>query len=221
VMVIEHAERFGLAKLHQLRGRVGRGARASSCLLLYDEPLTASARARLEILRATDDGFRIAEEDLRLRGPGELLGTRQSGLPALRLADLTCHADLLAPARKDARKILELDPGLHGARGHALRVLLRLFGRDDAPGSSAAGPTTAPERSPSSSLPRSSSRDGSGGFADKQQEPEVGLGVLGKKTFTISSRRAPGSPTGRPADDADGAQAAPRTLDQDGLAKGP
>ena len=132
VMVIEHAERFGLAQLHQLRGRVGRGTRASSCLLLYDEPLTASARARLEILRATDDGFRIAEEDLRLRGPGEVLGTRQSGLPALRLADLTCHADLLGPAREDARRILGLDPGLHGVRGHALRVLLRLFERDDA-----------------------------------------------------------------------------------------
>ena len=132
VMVIEHAERFGLAQLHQLRGRVGRGTRASSCLLLYDEPLTASARARLEILRASDDGFRIAEEDLRLRGPGEVLGTRQSGLPALRLADLTCHADLLGPAREDARRILGLDPGLQGVRGRALRVLLRLFEHDDA-----------------------------------------------------------------------------------------
>jgi ATP-dependent DNA helicase RecG len=132
VMVIEHAERFGLAQLHQLRGRVGRGTRASSCLLLYDEPLTASARARLEILRASDDGFRIAEEDLRLRGPGEVLGTRQSGLPALRLADLSRHADLLAPAREDARRLLALDPGLQGARGHALRVLLRFFERDDA-----------------------------------------------------------------------------------------
>jgi ATP-dependent DNA helicase RecG len=132
VMVIEHAERFGLAQLHQLRGRVGRGTRASSCLLLYDEPLTASARARLEILRASDDGFRIAEEDLRLRGPGEVLGTRQSGLPALRLADLTCHADLLGPAREDARRILGLDPGLQGVRGCALRVLLRLFEHDDA-----------------------------------------------------------------------------------------
>ena len=132
VMVIEHAERFGLAQLHQLRGRVGRGTRASSCLLLYDEPLTPSARARLEILRATDDGFHIAEEDLRLRGPGELLGTRQSGAPALRLADLSCHADLLGPAREDARRILQLDPGLYGVRGHALRVLLRLFERDDA-----------------------------------------------------------------------------------------
>jgi ATP-dependent DNA helicase RecG len=132
VIVIEHAERFGLAQLHQLRGRVGRGTRASSCLLLYDEPLTVAARARLETLRASDDGFRIAEEDLRLRGPGEVLGTRQSGLPALRLADLSRHADLLAPAREDARRLLALDPGLQGARGHALRVLLRLFERDDA-----------------------------------------------------------------------------------------
>ncbi len=129
VMVIEHAERFGLAQLHQLRGRVGRGTRASSCLLLYDEPLTAAGRARLEVLRTTEDGFRIAEEDLRLRGPGEVLGARQSGLPALRLADLACHADLLAPARDEARRILGLDPGLHDARGGALRILLRLFER--------------------------------------------------------------------------------------------
>jgi ATP-dependent DNA helicase RecG len=129
VMVIEHAERFGLAQLHQLRGRVGRGTRPSSCLLLYDEPLSAAGRARLEVLRTTEDGFRIGEEDLRLRGPGEVLGTRQSGLPALRLADLACHADLLAPARAEARRILALDPGLHQARGGAARILLRLFER--------------------------------------------------------------------------------------------
>ncbi|HEX5077702.1 MAG TPA: ATP-dependent DNA helicase RecG, partial [Geminicoccaceae bacterium] len=132
VMVIEHAERFGLAQLHQLRGRVGRGAGRSSCLLLYGQPLGAAARARLEILRATEDGFRIAEEDLRLRGPGELLGSRQSGLPALILADLAAHADLLAPARDDARAIVATDPGLTGARGPALRALLRLFERDRA-----------------------------------------------------------------------------------------
>jgi ATP-dependent DNA helicase RecG len=132
VIVIEHAERFGLAQLHQLRGRVGRGARASSCLLLYQEPLGATGRARLEVLRATDDGFRIAEEDLRLRGPGEVLGTRQSGLPALRLADLAVHADLLAPARADARRILALDRGLQSPRGRALRLLLRLFEREGA-----------------------------------------------------------------------------------------
>jgi ATP-dependent DNA helicase RecG len=130
VMVIEHAERFGLAQLHQLRGRVGRGTQRSSCLLLYGEPLGAAARARLEILRATEDGFRIAEEDLRLRGPGELLGSRQSGLPALILADLAAHADLLAPARDDARAIVAGDPGLIGPRGPALRQLLQLFERD-------------------------------------------------------------------------------------------
>jgi ATP-dependent DNA helicase RecG len=130
VMVIEHAERFGLAQLHQLRGRVGRGTRGSSCLLLYGEPLGAAARARLEILRRTEDGFRIAEEDLRLRGPGELLGSRQSGLPALLLADLAAHADLLAPARDDARAIVAKDPGLRNRRGQALRQMLQLFERE-------------------------------------------------------------------------------------------
>jgi ATP-dependent DNA helicase RecG len=130
VMVIEHAERFGLAQLHQLRGRVGRGAGRSSCLLLYGTPLGAAARARLEIMRATEDGFRIAEEDLRLRGPGELLGSRQSGLPALILADLAAHADLLAPARDDARSVVAHDPDLSGPRGRALRQLLQLFERD-------------------------------------------------------------------------------------------
>ena len=129
VIVIEHAERFGLAQLHQLRGRVGRGTRPSSCLLLYDEPLTAAGRARLEVLRTTEDGFRIAEEDLRLRGPGEVLGTRQSGLPRCAWRTWTCHADLLAPARDEARRILALDPGLHEARGGAVRILLRLFER--------------------------------------------------------------------------------------------
>jgi ATP-dependent DNA helicase RecG len=132
IMVVEHAERFGLAQLHQLRGRVGRGDRASSCLLLYQPPLGETARARLEILRETDDGFRIAEEDLRLRGAGELLGTRQSGLPAFRLADLTAHQDLLFAARDDARLILERDPDLATPRGKALRILLYLFERDAA-----------------------------------------------------------------------------------------
>ena len=132
VMVIEHAERFGLAQLHQLRGRVGRGAEAAACLLLYAPPLTQMARARLEILRETDDGFRIAEEDLRLRGAGELLGTRQSGLPAFRLADLTAHGDLLAAARDDAKLIIDRDPDLDQPRGRALRTLLYLFERDAA-----------------------------------------------------------------------------------------
>jgi ATP-dependent DNA helicase RecG len=129
VIVIEGAERFGLAQLHQLRGRVGRGTRRSSCLLLYGEPLGATARARLRTLRATDDGFQIAEEDLRLRGPGELLGTRQSGLPALRLADLAAHGDLIEPARDEARAIIAADPRLASPRGRALRRLLRLFDR--------------------------------------------------------------------------------------------
>jgi ATP-dependent DNA helicase RecG len=127
VIVIEQAERFGLAQLHQLRGRVGRGTRPSSCLLLYGEPLGPIARARLQVMRATDDGFRIAEEDLRLRGPGEVLGSRQSGLPALRLADLGAHASLLGPARDDVRLCLDRDPRLESPRGRALRQLLRLF----------------------------------------------------------------------------------------------
>ena len=132
VMVIEHAERFGLAQLHQLRGRVGRGAATSSCLLLYAAPLGETARKRIEILRETEDGFRIAEEDLRLRGAGEVLGTRQSGLPEFRLADIAAHEDLLAAATDDARIILERDPELASERGQALRVLLYLFERDAA-----------------------------------------------------------------------------------------
>ena len=132
VMVIEHAERFGLAQLHQLRGRIGRGQEASTCLLLYATPLGETARARLAILRETDDGFRIAEEDFRLRGPGELLGTRQSGLPDFRLADLAVHQELLAAARDDARLALERDPELKSPRGQAIRTLLYLFERDAA-----------------------------------------------------------------------------------------
>ncbi len=132
VMVIEHAERFGLAQLHQLRGRIGRGMERSTCLLLYQGPLGETARSRIQILRETDDGFRIAEEDLRLRGAGELLGTRQSGFPEFRLADLALHGELLAVARDDARLILGTDPDLTGPRGPALRVLLYLFERDAA-----------------------------------------------------------------------------------------
>jgi ATP-dependent DNA helicase RecG len=132
IMVIEHAERFGLAQLHQLRGRVGRGEASSHCILLYASPLNETARARLSILRETDDGFRIAEEDLRLRGPGELLGVRQSGLPGFRLADLAVHADLLPVAADDARLILSRDPDLASVRGQALRLLLHLFEREQA-----------------------------------------------------------------------------------------
>jgi len=132
IMVIEHAERFGLAQLHQLRGRVGRGDGASSCILLYHGPLGETAGARLSVLRETEDGFRIAEEDLKLRGEGEVLGTRQSGMPGFRLANLSAHADLLEIARTDARNILETDPGLASPRGAALRMLLYLMRRDEA-----------------------------------------------------------------------------------------
>ncbi|HEY2444282.1 MAG TPA: ATP-dependent DNA helicase RecG [Rhizomicrobium sp.] len=132
IMVIEHAERFGLAQLHQLRGRVGRGTERAICLLVYQPPLGGTAKARLKTLRETNDGFVIAEEDLRLRGAGELLGTRQSGMPVFRLADLAQHGDLLAAARDDARMIVQRDPELTSTRGEALRVLLYLFERDEA-----------------------------------------------------------------------------------------
>ena len=132
VMVIEHAERFGLAQLHQLRGRIGRGERPSTCLLLYGQPLTETARARLKIIRETEDGFRISEEDLKIRGAGEMLGTRQSGMPQFKIADIAFHGDLLATARNDARLILDRDPELKTPRGEALRVLLYLFERDAA-----------------------------------------------------------------------------------------
>ncbi|MBT3909887.1 MAG: ATP-dependent DNA helicase RecG [Rhodospirillaceae bacterium] len=132
VMVVEHAERFGLAQLHQLRGRIGRGAAASTCLLLYAQPLSEMARARLTIMRETDDGFKIAEEDLRLRGAGELLGTRQSGMPEFKLADLQVHAELLAAARDDATLLLSRDPELTSERGQAVRTLLYLFERETA-----------------------------------------------------------------------------------------
>jgi ATP-dependent DNA helicase RecG len=132
IIVIEHAERFGLAQLHQLRGRVGRGSKPSVCLLLYKSPLGAIARERLAIMRETEDGFRIAEEDLRLRGGGEILGTRQSGMPGFRIARSDIHADLMEMARDDARLIVDTDPDLAGTRGEALRVLLYLFGRDEA-----------------------------------------------------------------------------------------
>ncbi len=132
VMVIEHAERFGLAQLHQLRGRIGRGSAKSTCLLMYAGNASETARQRLTIMRETDDGFRIAEEDLRLRGAGELLGTRQSGLPEFRLADLVQHADLMEAARDDTQLILMRDKDLLTPRGQALRALLYLFERDAA-----------------------------------------------------------------------------------------
>ncbi len=132
IMVIEHAERFGLAQLHQLRGRVGRGSKQSSCVLLYKDPLGETAKRRLSVMRETEDGFVIAEEDLKLRGEGELLGTRQSGTPGFQVARIDIHADLLEAARDDARLILSRDPDLQGERGEALRLLLYLFGRDEA-----------------------------------------------------------------------------------------
>ena len=132
IMVIEHAERFGLAQLHQLRGRVGRGAAQSTCLLLYRTPLGDTAKRRLATLRETDDGFRIAEEDLALRGEGEILGTRQSGMPGFKLALPGIHRDLLETARRDAALIVSTDPELHSERGRALRVLLHLFEREEA-----------------------------------------------------------------------------------------
>ncbi|WP_054308733.1 ATP-dependent DNA helicase RecG [Mesorhizobium sp. 1M-11] len=132
IIVIEHAERFGLAQLHQLRGRVGRGSKPSSCVLLYKDPLGETAKRRLSVMRETEDGFVIAEEDLKLRGEGELLGTRQSGTPGFQVARIDAHADLLEAARDDARLILSRDPELQGERGEALRLLLYLFGRDEA-----------------------------------------------------------------------------------------
>lgn len=132
LMVIEDAERFGLAQLHQLRGRIGRGTERGRCLLLYAPPLSGTARQRLQTLCDTDDGFLIAERDLALRGAGEVLGTRQAGMPQTRLADLAVHGELLAAARDDARLILATDPELAGPRGAALRVLLYLFERDSA-----------------------------------------------------------------------------------------
>jgi len=132
IMVIEQAERFGLAQLHQLRGRVGRGDRPSHCLLMYKPPLGETARARLEILRETNDGFRIAEEDLRLRGEGDVMGVRQSGVPGFRIALPELHGELLQMARDEAQVILAQDAGFKSRRAEALRHLLYLFGRDDA-----------------------------------------------------------------------------------------
>ena len=131
VMIIEHAERFGLSQLHQLRGRVGRGSDRSTCLLLYGARLGKTAKARLSIMRETEDGFIISEEDLKLRGAGEVLGTRQSGLPNFKIASLEDHHHLIPMARDDARLILEKDPALSSERGKNLRILLYLFERDE------------------------------------------------------------------------------------------
>lgn len=132
VMVIEHAERFGLAQLHQLRGRIGRGEKASTCLLLYANPLSQTAKARLTVMRETQDGFKIAEKDLTLRGAGEVLGTKQSGLQEFKIADLSVDRDLLTMARNDAKYIMNIDDGLSSERGKALRLLLYLFHKDEA-----------------------------------------------------------------------------------------
>jgi ATP-dependent DNA helicase RecG len=132
IMVIEHAERFGLAQLHQLRGRVGRGSRESFCMLLYKAPLGENARQRLDMMERTEDGFLIAEKDLELRGGGEVLGARQSGMPEFRVAEVPAFAELLAAARDDSRLILSQDPELKSPRGEALRLLLYLFECDEA-----------------------------------------------------------------------------------------
>lgn len=132
IMVIEQAERFGLSQLHQLRGRVGRGAAKSFCFLVYAANLTQTAKERLRIMRETEDGFIIAEKDLELRGGGEILGTRQSGMPTFKLADITAHGDLLVAARDDTKLILSKDENLDSERGKALKTLLYLFEQDQA-----------------------------------------------------------------------------------------
>lgn len=132
IMVVERAETFGLAQLHQLRGRVGRGQGASTCLLMYQAPLSEAGRQRLEVLRETEDGFVIAETDLKMRGTGDLIGTAQSGVPRFRVADLERQAGLMAVAQSDARKLLNDDPELTSARGQATRMLLWLMRQDEA-----------------------------------------------------------------------------------------
>ena len=134
IMVIEEAHRFGLSQLHQLRGRVGRGADKSYCFLLYKTPLTGSAKERLSIMRDTEDGFLIAEKDMELRGSGDVLGTKQSGLPDFHIASLEAHGHLIPIARDDARLIIDRDPDLQSERGQNLRTLLYLFQSDKAIG---------------------------------------------------------------------------------------
>ncbi|WP_415233892.1 ATP-dependent DNA helicase RecG [Pseudorhodobacter sp.] len=132
IMVIERAETFGLAQLHQLRGRVGRGSAQSTCLLMYQSPLSETGERRLKVLRDTEDGFRIAEEDLAMRGAGDLIGTAQSGLPRFRVADMERQTALMAVAQSDARKLLHDDPDLSSPRGQAVRNLLWLLDQDRA-----------------------------------------------------------------------------------------
>ncbi|HYJ30156.1 MAG TPA: ATP-dependent DNA helicase RecG, partial [Allosphingosinicella sp.] len=132
LMIVEGADRFGLAQLHQLRGRVGRGEGRSNCLLLRGNALSETGRARLALMRETNDGFRIAEEDLRLRGAGEILGTRQSGEAQFRLASPEQISELAQTASGDARLLVDRDGGLEGERGRAARVLLYLMERDSA-----------------------------------------------------------------------------------------
>ncbi len=132
IMVIERAEIFGLAQLHQLRGRVGRGEADSTCLLMYQSPLSENGRKRLEVLRETEDGFKISETDLQMRGAGDLIGTAQSGLPKFRIADMETQAGLMATAQTDARALLAKDPQLSSERGQAVRVLLWLMKQDQA-----------------------------------------------------------------------------------------
>jgi ATP-dependent DNA helicase RecG len=134
LMIVEGAERFGLAQLHQLRGRVGRGAGKSVCLLIRGGILSETSRARLALMRETNDGFRIAEEDLRLRGPGEILGTKQSGEEAFRVAKVEDVEELAQIAQDDAQLLLDRDGGLVGPRGEAARTCLYLFERDQAIG---------------------------------------------------------------------------------------
>jgi ATP-dependent DNA helicase RecG len=132
IMVIERAETFGIAQLHQMRGRVGRGTGASTCLLLYRAPLSDGGRQRLEVLRQTEDGFELAETDLRMRGAGDVIGTAQSGLPRFRVADLERQAGLMAIAQSDARRLLAADPTLETMRGKAARMLLWLMRQEEA-----------------------------------------------------------------------------------------
>jgi ATP-dependent DNA helicase RecG len=131
IMVIEHAERFGLAQLHQLRGRVGRGDRPATCLLLWRPPLSEGAKERLDALRRTDDGFAIAELDYKMRGSGDILGVRQSGFPDFRFVSPEAHGDMLPVADREARLAVQRDPTLESARGRAIAFALKLFGVDD------------------------------------------------------------------------------------------